>query len=96
MQNVISKIADLLKVGNFQIDQPILLSDIQNVVINTSGVLTLVDLKIENLNGTIQEREYSTVSHNIKQNTRRGVIYGPPGSIFEMRYPQNDIMGTAL
>ena len=96
LQNVISRIADLLKVGNFQIDQPILLSDIQNVVINTSGVLTLVDLKIENLNGTIQEREYSTISHNIKQNTRRGVIYGPPGSIFEMRYPQNDIMGTAL
>jgi hypothetical protein len=96
LQTVISRISNLMSVRNFQIDQPILISDIQNVIINTPGVLTLVDLKIENLNGTIQEREYSNVSHNVKQSTRRGVIYGPPGSIFEMKYPQNDIIGTAL
>jgi len=96
LQSVISRISNLMNIKNFQIDQPILISDIQNVIINTPGVLTLVDLKIENLNGTIQEREYSNISHNVKQSTRRGVVYGPPGSIFEMKYPQNDIIGTAL
>ena len=96
LQSVISRISNLMNIRNFQIDQPILISDIQNVIINTPGVLTLVDLKIENLNGTIQDREYSNISHNVKQSTRRGVIYGPPGSIFEMKYPQNDIVGTAL
>lgn len=96
LQSVISRISNLMNIRNFQIDQPILISDIQNVIINTPGVLTLVDLKIENLNGTIQDKEYSNISHNVKQSTRRGVIHGPPGSIFEMKYPQNDIVGTAL
>ena len=96
LQSVISKLTDVLRVSKFQIDQPILLSDIQNAIINTAGVLTLVDLKIENLNGTIQDRQYSNVTLNIKQYTRRGVLFGPPGSIFELRYPQQDIMGTAL
>lgn len=96
LQAVISRISDILSVSKFQIDQPILLSDIQNVIINTSGVLTLVDLKIENLSGTIQDRTYSSVTINVKQYTKRGILFGPPGSIFELRYPQQDIMGTAL
>jgi hypothetical protein len=93
---VIERLSDALKISKFQIDQPILLSDLQNVIINTPGVLTLVDLKVESLNGTIQSRTYSDVSLNIKQYTRRGVIFGPPGSIFELRYPQQDVVGTAL
>lgn len=96
LQAVISRISDILSVSKFQIDQPILLSDVQNVIINTSGVLTLVDLKIENLSGTIQDRTYSSVTINVKQYTKRGILFGPPGSIFELRYPQQDIMGTAL
>lgn len=96
LQSVISRINGIMNIKNFQIDQPILLSDLQNVIINTQGVLTLVDLKIESLSGQIQNRTYSNVTHNVKQYTKRGVVYGPPGSIFELRYPQNDIVGTAL
>jgi hypothetical protein len=96
IQSVVARVSDIMNIKNFQIDQPIIISDIQNVIINTPGVLTLVDIKIESLNGTIQERNYSSVTHNVKQYTRKGIIYGPPGSIFEMRYPQYDIVGTAL
>ena len=96
LQSVISRLSDTLNVRKFQVDQPILLSDLQNVIINTPGVLTLIDLKIESLSGTIQNRIYSDVTLNIKQHTRRGVIYGPPGSIFELRYPKQDVIGTAL
>jgi hypothetical protein len=96
IQSVVARVSDVMNIKNFQIDQPIIISDIQNVIINTPGVLTLVDIKIESLNGTIQDRNYSSVTHNVKQYTRKGIIYGPPGSIFEMRYPQYDIVGTAL
>jgi hypothetical protein len=96
LQSVISRLSNVLTVNNFQIDQPVMLSDLQNVIINTSGVLSLVDLKIESLSGNVQGRVYSDVTHNVKQYTRRGVVYGPPGSIFELRYPSNDIVGTAL
>lgn len=96
LQTVITRLSDALSVSKFQIDQPILLSDLQNVIINTPGVLTLVDLKVESLSGQIQDRTYSSVTHNIKQYTRRGVVYGPPGSIFELRYPKQDVIGTAI
>jgi len=96
LQTVISRLSDALDPRKFQIDQPILLSDLQSTIINTPGVLTLTDLKIESLNGTIQDRVYSNVTLNIKQYTRRGVVFGPPGSIFELRYPKQDIIGTAL
>ena len=96
LQTVISRLSEALDPRKFQIDQPILLSDLQSTIINTPGVLTLTDLKIESLNGAIQDRVYSNVTLNIKQYTRRGVVFGPPGSIFELRYPKQDVIGTAL
>ena len=96
LQNVINDLAGLLTVDNFQIDQPILLSDIQSVIINNTGVLSLVDLKIENVSVSAQGRSYSVNSMNVNQSTVRGAVYGPPGSIFELKYPSYDIIGSAL
>lgn len=96
LQNVINDLAKILTVDNFQIDQPILISDIQSAIINNAGVLSLVDLKIENVAVSSQGRSYSTNSMNVSQSTVRGVIYGPPGSIFELKYPNYDIIGSAL
>ena len=88
--------ANILRVDNFQFDQPILISDIQSVIINNTGVLSLVDLKIENVSVTAQGRSYSVNSMNVNQSTVRGAVYGPPGSIFELKYPSYDIIGSAL
>jgi hypothetical protein len=96
LQAVISKISDVLNISKIQIDQPILISDLQNAVINTAGVLSLVSLQIENVSGTVQDRSYSSTTHNVKRYTKNGVVYGPAGSIFELRYPQYDIIGTAV
>lgn len=96
LQAVISKINDVLNISKIQIDQPILISDLQNAVINTAGVLSLVSLQIENVRGTVQDRSYSSTTHNVKRYTKNGVVYGPAGSIFELRYPQYDIIGTAV
>ncbi len=96
LQSVINELLRILTVDNFQIDQPILISDVQSAIINTAGVLSLVDLKIENVSVSSQGRAYSTNSMNVNQSTVRGVIYGPPGGIFELRYPNHDIIGSAL
>ena len=96
LQNVINDLANILRVDNFQIDQPILISDIQSVIINNTGVLSLVDLKIENVSVAAQGRSYSVNSMNVNQSTVRGAVYGPPGSIFELKYPSYDIIGSAL
>jgi len=96
LQSVINDLARILTVDNFQIDQPILISDIQSTIINSAGVLSLVDLKIENVAVSAQGRAYSTNTMNVGQSTVRGAVYGPPGSIFELKYPNYDIIGSAL
>ena len=96
VQNVISAISEIMKVENFQIDQPIVLDDLTNVIINTLGVISLTNLKVVNLNGTIEDRVYSDSSFSVDGSTYRRMIIGPPGSIFELKYPDNDIVGTSL
>ena len=84
-------------------DQPVVLADIQNLIFNTPGVISVADIKLNNLFGSAstsltstaqQQRSYSTVQYNIEANMDRGILFGPPGSIFEIRYPEYDVLGT--
>jgi len=95
IQKVISKLRPILQTKMFQIDQPIIRTDLMNAIINTPGVLSLTDLSINCLRGIVDERVYSNTSFNVIQNTAKGLIVGPPGSIFEIRYPKHDIIGNA-
>jgi len=85
-----------MKIENFQIDQPIIIDDLTNIIINTPGVVSLIELKIINIRGTSNDREYSDVAINIDASTFRRMIIGPPGAIFELRYADHDIVGTSL
>lgn len=96
LQIIISKLKDVTRLKMFQIDQPIVLTDLMNIVINTEGVLSLTGLSVTTRRGLVEDRVYSDMSFNIKHNTRKGLIIGPPGSIFEMRYPDYDIVGSAI
>jgi hypothetical protein len=96
VQNVISALNDIMKIENFQIDQPIVIDDLTNVIINTAGVISLTNLKVINLRGISEGREYSNVTFNVEGSTYRRMIIGPPGSIFELKHPDNDIVGTSL
>lgn len=90
-------IANYLKVENFQIDQPIILADIVNIIINTDGVLSLLDIRFTNKSGVDSNtgNVYSGFTFNIDDNTSKGLIYPANGGIFELRYPNFDIVGSA-
>jgi len=90
-----SKLKKYFKVANFQIDQPIMTGDIQNIILNSPGVISLSELDIINLNGSKDGRVYSDIIFNIDQNTYKGIISPEPGGIFEIRYPDLDITGVA-
>ena len=96
VQNVIQNIGSLLDIKFFQIDQPLILADIVNVIINTDDVLSLLEFEVFGVRGAVEDRDYSPASFNVVANTRNGMVVGPPGSIFEVRYPDKDIIGTAL
>ena len=95
LQKINNLIREYMKLENFQIDQPISTSDIANIILNTSGVVSLVDFKVINLSGVLDDREYSTSTFSVSSHTDRGLIIPPPGSIFEVRYPNDDIVGIA-
>lgn len=95
VDTVIKKLTEILSIDNFQIDQPIVLDDIVNVIINTQGVVSLMSLDVQPVVGTVQGRSYGSSTFNFKNATKNRMIVGPPGSIFEMKYLEHDIIGTA-
>lgn len=97
LQTVINELAQQFSSTRFYIDQPIVLSEIQNLIYMTPGILSINNLEFKNLYGTVNQRKYSEVSFDVKSNTRRGLLYPPEGGIFEFKYPEFDIIGrTAL
>lgn len=95
IQKIISKLKPILDLKMYQIDQPIIMTALMNTVINTPGVLSLTGLELNCMRGIVDDRLYSDVSFNVTQNTAKGLVVGPAGSIFEIRYPNHDIIGNA-
>jgi len=93
-QTIINRLTQLLKTDNMQIDMPIAYADIINSVLNSEGVMSMVDIKLVNLTGVVQERTYSDISFSVDGNTYQQMVVGPPGSIFELKYPNKDIVVT--
>ncbi len=87
-----NKIKKYFNVKNFQIDQPIVKSELMNLIINTPGVISLVDCKLLNISGDSTGRKYSKVSFNIASNTTKGVTFPPKGGIFELKHAKHDII----
>ena len=67
-----------------------------NIILNTSGVVSLTTLTVSNLSGTTAEREYSSEIFSVTGNTSRNILSPPVGSIFEVKFPEYDIIGVAL
>lgn len=93
LQNIINKLVQQFNTTKFYIDQPIILSEIESIIYATPGVLSIINVEFRNQSGTINGRKYSDVSFDVKNNTRRGMLYPPEGGIFEFKYPEFDIIG---
>jgi len=95
VQSVISDLKSYFDIKNFQIDSPINLSEVRNIIINGRNVVSVIDLEIENKTGVVNEASYSESNFNVSANTIKSLVIGNPGSIFEVKYPDNDIVGSA-
>lgn len=95
IQTVNNSLKDYFQIENFQIEQPIMISDVVNIILNTPDVVSLVDLSFSNIFQSTGDLDYSSISFSVNANTDRGMIMCPEGSIFEIRYPDDDIKGSA-
>jgi hypothetical protein len=94
VQAVNSEIKELLKIENIQLDQPIIISEVENIILNVLGVQSILSLKFKNLNGVVDGNLYSTYKYAIQRNIDRGMIFPPRGGIFEIKFPNDDIKGS--
>ena len=96
-QEVLTKCIAILKdyfdIAKWQINQPIIYSDIYNLIGSVKGVQSVIKVDIINLAGG----NYSPYSYDIFSATKQGVIYPSiDPMIFEVRYPETDIYGRIV
>lgn len=87
-------IASVVNVSGYQMDQPLIEADIISAIINTTGVLSLNKLEIFSISGNVGGRQYTNFNFDVQTNKFKGMIVGPPGSVFELRYTSSDIFGS--
>ena len=95
VQKINRSLSEYMKIENFQIDQPIMTADLISIILGSQGVISLVDFQVTNIVGNVNGRVYSDQTFSIKANTDRGIIIPPDGSIFEVRFQNDDIQGVA-
>ena len=96
IQDVNSRLAQAMDRKFFNIDQPIIVDDIVNVIINSNFVISLLDLQVFPQFGAVEDRQYSAATFDFEQSKTKGLIQPNRGSIFELKYPGFDIIGTAF
>lgn len=83
---------DHFNIDRWQINQPIMISDIYNMLLTQPGVQTVTRVNILNLNDS--SLGYSNIFYGIEQSTRNGIVYPSlDPMIFEVKFPDNDIKG---
>lgn len=102
LQNILKKLKKYFDIKNFQVEQPIIISDLVTLIFSVPGVISINPgpngsmVRFTNVSGINANKEYSDIIFDIASNTTKGMIIPPNGGIFEIRYPDIDIVGTAI
>ena len=90
--NCISNIQNHFHIDKWQVNQPIIISEIENLIGGVKGVQTVESVQFKNLNS--EALGYSKYRYDFKGATKKGVIYPSlDPSIFELKNPNTDING---
>ena len=88
----VSELKNYFNIDKWQINQPIIISEISNLLAGIIGVQTVEKVELENKNGL--SLGYSQYKYDFAGATKKGVIYPSlDPSIFELKYPNQDING---
>lgn len=97
LNECLSALRSYFDIDKWQINQPIILSEVYNVLScgNVKGVQSVLRVDVVNKYGV--SNGYSQYGYDIKGATKNGVIYPSlDPSIFEVRFPNTDIYGRVL
>jgi hypothetical protein len=95
VSNCLSQLQDYFNIDNWTFNKPINISEIELILANVEGVMSVPSVKITNLCGG--DGNYSPNKYNIEQATQGKIVYPSlDPCIFEVKYPNKDIKGRAL
>ena len=87
-----AELKDYFNIDKWQINQPIIISEVKNLIGGVTGVQTVEDVRFENKSGV--SLGYSQYKYGFGGATKNNVIYpSMDSSIFELKYPNIDIQG---
>jgi len=90
----IQKLKDYFDVKKWQINQPVVVSNLYTELDKIDGVQTVVNIKINNLHD--ESLGYSKYIYDINAATKDGILFPSlDPSMFEIKYPDNDIIGKS-
>ena len=95
LNNINVALASYFNTDSAQINKPILVNNIRNVIDTVEGVQTVKKLEIVNKVG--ENSNYSKYAYDINGATINGVLYPSlDPSIFELKFPEIDIQGKVV
>lgn len=95
LNNCILELQNYFDIRKWQINQPIILRDLYILLDRVEGVQTVKNIKVTNKVGT--SLGYSQYGYSIDGATYNNVVYPSlDPSIFEVRYPNQDIQGRVV
>jgi hypothetical protein len=95
LTNCITNLQNFFSINRWQINQPILLRDISTLLDNIVGVQTVNNISISNKAGT--QSGYSQYAYDVSGALQNGTIFPSiDPMIFEVKYPNTDIIGRVV
>jgi hypothetical protein len=91
----VARLKKFFLLKNFNVDQPIVLSDVSGAIYGVNGIVSVGAVTLSCLTGLVNNRSYGTYFHNMASNTKKGIVFPPDGGMFEVRYPDYDIVGKS-
>jgi len=95
LTNCLTQIQSYFEIDNWTFNKPINISEIELILANVEGVMSVPSVKIGNL--CREDGSYSQNDYNIEEATKGKIVYPSlDPCIFEVKYPNKDIKGRAL
>ena len=97
LTNCLTELQDYFNIDNWTFNKPINISELELILANVDGVMSVPMVKISNICRSDNNENYSPNRYNIDEATKGKIVYPSlDPSIFEVKYPNKDIKGRAL
>jgi hypothetical protein len=93
----IDSVKNFFNIDRWQINQPIIIADLYTEIASVDGVQSVANVKVVNKYRFRDGGDYNEYIYDIDSATTDGVIYPSlDPCIFECRFPDTDIVGSAI